>query len=243
MQSQQGNPGVSPAAAADLCRRQIDADRRALGVDAVDMWLLRDSPNCDVVRSQWAVLEDARRRGAVRAIGTVNFCEAQLDCLLATADVAPAVNYYMLHVGMGADAHGLRSHGEARGVRTFAYGALGEPGPSAELLADGPLARVAAKYGKSPEEVAVRWLTQIGVAVSARPTTRFGLGVSACDGDGSCAAGLRKRAATFDWTLSKADVAALSKLAAPDSPTPALFSKACNPDLGTGSAGDPLRVL
>ena len=103
MQSQQGNPGVSPAAAADLCRRQIDADRRALGVDAVDMWLVRDSPNCDVVRSQWAVLEDARRRGAVRAIGTVNFCEAQLDCLLATADVAPAVNYYMLHVGMGAD--------------------------------------------------------------------------------------------------------------------------------------------
>ena len=241
--SQQGNPGVSPAAAADLCRRQIDADRRALGVDALDMWLVRGSPNCDVVRSQWAVLEDAQRRGAVRAIGTVNFCEAQLDCLLATADVKPAVNYYMLHVGMGADAHGLRSHGEARGVRTFAYGALGEPGPSADLLADGPLARVAAKYGKSPEEVAVRWLTQIGVAVSARPTTRFGLGVSACDGDGSCAAGLRKRAATFDWTLSKADVAALSKLAAPDSPTPALFSKACNPDLGTGSARDPLRVL
>ena len=36
---------------------------------------------------------------------------------------------------MGADAYGVRAFGESRGIRTFAYGALGEPGPSAELLA------------------------------------------------------------------------------------------------------------
>ena len=41
--------------------------------------------------------------------------------------VPPAVNYFMLHLGMGR-AHGLRQFGESRGVKTFAYGPLGEPG-------------------------------------------------------------------------------------------------------------------
>ena len=45
------------------------------------------------------------------------------------------MNYIQLHAGMGPDSGGLRAFGESRGIRTFAYGALGEPGPSDELLA------------------------------------------------------------------------------------------------------------
>ena len=40
----------------------------------------------------------------------------------------------MQHVGMGKDALGLRAFGESKGIKTFAYGAVGEPGPSDELL-------------------------------------------------------------------------------------------------------------
>ena len=53
----------------------------------------------------------------------------QLDCLLKAARVKPALDYYCLHPGMGPDAHGLRSYAAKRGVKTFAYGAIGEPGP------------------------------------------------------------------------------------------------------------------
>ena len=66
------------------------------------------------------------RAGRARALGVVNFCEARLSCVLETAKVKPSVNYYMLHAGMGRDAHGLRSFGERKGVRTFAYDGAGD---------------------------------------------------------------------------------------------------------------------
>lgn len=240
VRSQQNDPSVTPAKAADLARKQLEEDRSILGVDTVDMWLLRDSPNCDVMRAQWAVLEEARDAGKVGSIGLVNYCEKQLSCLLETARITPAVNYYYLHVGQGPDAGGLRSFGEKRGVRTFAYGACGEPGPSASLLSSDAVQRAATAHGVAPEAVCVRWLTQNGAAVSARPTLEFALGASACKGDGTCAAGLKSRAESFGFTLSRAEMAALDAVDA-DAQPGALFSRACNPDLFTGNARDPLR--
>ena len=54
--------GSTPAQAAEAVRRQIDADFAVLGVDQVDMLMLRDSPDCDVMRAQWGALEEARYR-------------------------------------------------------------------------------------------------------------------------------------------------------------------------------------
>ena len=88
-------PGTSPEEAAQRTRTQIAEDLAALGVDSVDMLMLRDSPDCDVIQSQWAVLEDALKSGKTRSIGVINFCEKALNCLLETAYVKPAVNYYM----------------------------------------------------------------------------------------------------------------------------------------------------
>ena len=241
VRSPQNNLDLTPVAAADLVKKQLDEDRKILGVEKVDMWMLRETPNCDVIQAQWRVLEDAQRAGVVGALGVVNYCEKQLDCLLRTARVKPALDYYCLHPGMGRDAHGLRSYAAKRGVKTFAYGAIGEPGPSSQILENDVLRKIGAKYGVSPAQVAVRWNLQNGNAVSARPTAEFGLGVSACRKDGSCAGGLRDRAfAVAGFALTKQEMRDIDALAAPDA-VPCLFSKACNPDLGTGNAADPLR--
>jgi len=218
--------GDSPAAAAEAASKQIADDLAVLGVDGVDMLLLRDHPSCEVMRAQWAVLEAARASGKAKALGTVNYCKGSLSCLLESAKVKPAVNYYMLHVGMGADAHGLRSFGEAEGVRTFAYGALGEPGPSDELLASPVLRRIGRSHGRSTEQVALRWLLQSGVAVSVRPTADFGLGTSQCaDGSatGRCGTSLDMRASSFDWSLTAQEMAELDAMPSPDG-NPTLFS-------------------
>ena len=241
VRSPQNNLDLTPAAAADLVKRQLEEDRKILGVEKVDMWMLRETPNCDIIQAQWRVLEDAQRAGVVGALGVVNYCEKQLDCLLRSARVKPALDYYCLHPGMGPDAHGLRSYAAKRGVKTFAYGAIGEPGPAPEILENDVLRKIGAKYGVSPAQVAVRWNLQHGNAVSARPTAEFGLGVSACRADGSCASGLRDRAfAVAGFALTKQEMRDIDALAAPDA-VPCLFSKACNPDLGTGNAADPLR--
>ena len=82
VRSPQNNLALTPADAADLVKRQLEEDRKILGVEKVDMWMLRETPNCDVIQAQWRVLEDAQRAGVVGALGVVNYCEKQLDCLL-----------------------------------------------------------------------------------------------------------------------------------------------------------------
>lgn len=88
-------PGTSPQEAADRTRKQIDEDLQALGLESVDMLMLRDSPDCDVIQAQWSVLEEALASGKTRSVGVINFCENALACVLATAKVKPALNYYM----------------------------------------------------------------------------------------------------------------------------------------------------
>lgn len=88
-------PGTSAKDAAENARQQIEDDLKALGVDSVDMLMLRDSPDCDVIQAQWAVLEEALASGKTRSLGVINFCESALTCVLQTAKVKPALNYYM----------------------------------------------------------------------------------------------------------------------------------------------------
>lgn len=88
-------PGTSPIDAAERTRVQIDDDLKALGVNQVDMLMLRDSPDCAVIQAQWAVLEKALEAGKTRSVGVINFCESALTCVLETAKIKPALNYYM----------------------------------------------------------------------------------------------------------------------------------------------------
>lgn len=215
-------PGTTPEDAAEQTKEQIKEDLKALNVDHVDMLMLRDSPDEKVIQAQWAVLEQAMRSGQTRSIGVINFCEKALGCVLKTAKIKPAVNYHMLHVGMGKDAHGLRTFQESKGIRTFAYGAIGEPGPNQDLLSSPILKRIAESHGKSIEEVALRWVTQGGAAVSVRPTSNFDLGVSSCNGD-VCQNGIKARASSFSWSLSDAEMNELNQMTSPDD-NPTLFS-------------------
>lgn len=89
------SPGTSPKDAAERTRKQIDEDLQALGVKSVDMLMLRDSPDCEVIQAQWAVLEEALAAGKTRSLGVINFCESALFCVLSNAKVKPALNYYM----------------------------------------------------------------------------------------------------------------------------------------------------
>ena len=222
-------PGTSPSEAAERTRNQIDEDLAALGVSSVDMLMLRDSPDCEVIQAQWAVLEDALAQKKTRSIGVINFCEKALTCVLQTAKIKPALNYYMLHVGMGTDPRGLRSFGESRGIRTFAYGAAGEPGPNEELLSSPILKRIGDAHGKKPEEVALRWVTQNDCAVSVRPTLDFGLGTGLCTVENKCKEGFEARAASFGWSLTKEEMGELNALTSPND-NPTLFSSAGCPD-------------
>ena len=50
LQIRKAAAGSSPTEAAEATRRQIAEDLGLLGVDSVDMLMLRDSPDCDVTQ-------------------------------------------------------------------------------------------------------------------------------------------------------------------------------------------------
>lgn len=224
-------PGTTVTEAIERVKTQIEDDFRTLGVKQVDMLMLRDSPDCDVMQAQWAVLEEALAAGKCRSLGVINYCEGSLSCLLEKAKVKPDINYFMQHVGMGNDPRGLRSYGESRGIRTFAYGAVGEPDPNSNLLESRTLANIGRAQSpiRKPEEVALRWVLQTGAAVSVRPTLAFGLGSGACFDDGSCQSGFQSRAAALDWSLTSNEMRQLSSMTSPDD-NPTLFSSSGCPD-------------
>ncbi len=235
--------GTTPAEAEELAKKQLEEDLAAFGSNAYfDMLMIRDSPDCEVMRAQWKVLEQALKDGKTRSVGVVNFCEESLRCLLKASKVAPAVNYYYYHVGMNTGkAYKLREFCDRKKIKTFAYGAVGEPGPylderilkSSVLLNIGDSSKIYNRRNhgegdKSPEEIAIKWVIDTGAAVSVRPTTNFGLGKSACSASNDeCEVGIRKRAQIFDWDLTGEEIYKLSNipvLKSEDNPT--LFSSA-----------------
>ncbi len=214
-------PGTSPEDAAKLARDQIEEDLQVLGVKYVDMLMLRDTPDPKNIQSQWAVLEEALAAGKTRSVGIINYCPSGLETLMETAQVVPALNYIMCHVGMGPDIQGLRTKNEKYGIRTFAYGQTGEPEPREALLNDPILKRIGETHKKSTEEVALRWVLQNDLAASLRPSGNFGR----CEGN-ECQVGLSRQVSCLEWDLSKDEMAELNAIKFDDaSPTP--FSAYC----------------
>lgn len=235
--------GISPEDAAAAAQAQLDENLGKLGGYA-DMLMTRDSPDPAVMQAQWKVIEQALKDGKTRSVGVINFCEDAIRALAKTSKVRPAVDYYYYHVGMNAGRTAkLQDFLKRFKIRTFAYGAIGEPGPynddrilqNSILKSIGDSSKVynVRNHGpgdKSPAEIAVKWVIDSGNAVSVRPTANFGLGTSVCaagngKGESECEEGLRKRGELFDWNLTGEEIYKLTNipsLKSDDNPT--LFS-------------------
>ena len=215
-------PGTSPDVAKQLVHDQINEDLRILNVQYVDMLMLRDSPDPLVIQSQWSAMEEVLKEGKARSIGVINYCPSALKSVLQTAKIKPAVNYIMVHAGMGKDAHGLRTLGEKAGIRTFTYGQTGELPKkiNEDILNNSILKKIGGAHGRDTEEVALQWVIQNDMAASIRPSRNFGR----CEGE-ECRMGILKQVQCFDWTMSKKEMAEIDALTSPDD-NPTLFSSA-----------------
>jgi len=228
----------TPKEAASFVKDRLDEDLAALNVEAIDMLMLRESPDPEVVRTMWRAMEDELEAGRVRSLGVANHCPLALKRLLSSTKLRykPQVNYIQLHVGMGPMPP-ARAYGESRGIRTFAYGHLGERARPADdtrrILSDPTLNEIALDHHHrdrdgddvKAEDVALRWVLDRGAAASVRPTSDFELGKGCCV-DPSCSDGLRAsvRTAAGRWgRLTPSELRRIDALRDPDS-DPTLFS-------------------
>ncbi|MDQ4137703.1 MAG: aldo/keto reductase, partial [Actinomycetota bacterium] len=131
-----------------------------LGFDYVDLYLIHwPVPSRDLYVDTWRALERLYADGRVRAIGVSNFHVPHLQRLFDETDVVPAVNQIELHPGLPQNE--LRAFHEEHGIVTESWSPLARG-----RIADEPaLDRIAAKHGKTPGQVTIRWHLQLGAVV------------------------------------------------------------------------------
>jgi 2,5-diketo-D-gluconate reductase A len=165
-----------------------------LGTDYVDLflihWPLPTRYDGDFV-STWKVLEEFRRDGRARSIGVSNFQMAHLQQLAAEAETVPSVNQVEAHPYLTNDE--VREHGRSHGIATEAWSPIAQ----GAVLSDPAIGKVAAKVGRTPAQVVLRWHIQRGDIVFPKSTTP---------------ARIKENFELFDFELEPSDVDAITAL-------------------------------
>jgi diketogulonate reductase-like aldo/keto reductase len=153
-----------PPDQADRARETLERSRRALGVDAVDLWLIHWPPNGRARPDTWRELLAARDEGLIRAAGVSNYSTGQLDELIDATGEAPAVNQIKWGPSL-YDPKQVAEHRE-RGVALEGY----SPFKTTDLT-DPVLTDLAGRYGVTAAQVVLRWHLDHGVVVIPKSAT------------------------------------------------------------------------
>ncbi|MEU5261384.1 aldo/keto reductase [Amycolatopsis sp. NPDC021455] len=178
-----------PAQGYDTARRAADQALAALGLERADLCLLEGTKGA--FTDTWRVLGRLRADGRVRAVGVAGFGVAELRRLIDATGSVPVVNQVELHPWL--QQLPLREFHDGRGILTVAS----SPAANSALLADETVTALAAKYGKTPSQIMLRWHLQTGtVAVAASATTTR----------------TREHFGIFDFELADDDLAVVAEL-------------------------------
>ena len=176
----------------DETLRACEASLGLLGLDYVDLYLIHwPVPAKDRYLDSWRALIALRERGLVRSIGVSNFHAAHLQRVIDATGVVPAVNQVELHPFF--QQRPLRAVHAERGIVTESWSPLAQ----GEALGDPTIGAIAAKHGKSPAQVVIRWHLDRGLVVIPKSVTP---------------ARIRENAAVFDFALDADDLAKLDGL-------------------------------
>lgn len=143
----------------DKARKSIDESLRKLGTDHIDLMLLHQ-PYCDRYGA-YRALEDAYKEGKLRAIGVSNFYPDHFIDLAENVEISPAVNQVETHVFNQQTIP--RKYMEEFGTRVMSWGPLAEGRNN--FFTNPVLEKIGQKYGKTVAQVALRWLTQLGIII------------------------------------------------------------------------------
>ena len=142
----------------------------------------------------WRTLEKLYGDGRVRAIGVSNFEPDRLLDLIAYNKIVPAVDQIEMNLYCQRGAE--RVWMDKKQVAHMAYAPLGQ-GNRNEMFQEPAVLALARKYGKTPAQILLRFLTQNGTAVIPRSTRPEHI---------------RENFVLFDFTLTLDEMAQLAAL-------------------------------
>lgn len=168
----------------------FDRTMAELGFDQLDLFLIHwPLPKVGDFVETWRAMEEIQRSGRARAIGVSNFQPAHLRRLVDETDTVPAVNQIEVHPYFSQDE--LRSVDASHGIATEAWAPIAQG-----RVADDPvIGAVAARLGRTPAQVTLRWHLQRGDIVFPKTARRERM---------------EENFALFDFELSDGDMDAVS---------------------------------
>lgn len=144
----------------------IDESLRKLRTDYIDLLLIHQA--FGDYYGTYRAMEKALEQGKVRAIGVSNFQAGRFVDLALKANVKPMVN--QLETNVFSQQNEILPWLAEFGTMQMAWAPLGQGRNN--LFAHPVLTEIGNHYGKTPAQVALRWLTQRGIVAIPKSTHR-----------------------------------------------------------------------
>jgi diketogulonate reductase-like aldo/keto reductase len=140
----------------DQALAAFEASLKRLEMDYVDLYLVH-WPVADKFKETWRAVETIYDSGRARAIGVSNFLVHHLESLLEKARIVPMVDQVEFHPYL--QQPDLQAFCRAHQIRLEAWRPImmGKVNQVPELVELGQ------KYGKTPVQITLRWMIQLGV--------------------------------------------------------------------------------
>lgn len=144
----------------------IEKSLQALQSDYIDLLLIHEP--YENALEMYKALKEAYEAGIVRAIGISNFGAKEYDRFLKHCGIVPAVNQVESHVYFPQLE--LKEQLARHGTQMQSWASFTEG--RRNILAEPLLKQIGAKHGKTAGQVALRYLTQNGIAVIPKSVHR-----------------------------------------------------------------------
>ena len=138
---------------------QVEESLANLQTDYIDLLLIH-WPYSDCLEEIWLAMEELYSRGTVRAIGVSNHRERHLQRIMKVASVAPMVN--QMYISPLNTQTGMIDFCRSHDIVPQAYSPLMFLRGGAAFASAPGIRDICAKYGKSVQQIVLRWNLQRG---------------------------------------------------------------------------------
>jgi len=146
-------------------RASVERSLKAIGVDQLNLVLIHwPVPKNDLYVETWQTLIELKNEGLVRSIGVSNFNADHLERIIGETGEVPVLN--QIEVNPALQQTDLRAACAAQNIIVQAWTPLG----NGRNFDSAPIRDAAARTGKSPAQIILRWHMQLGNTTIPRST-------------------------------------------------------------------------
>lgn len=160
----------------DTAKASIDHTLELMGLDSIDMMIIHSpQPWTEVNQSKnryfaenrevWRAMEDAVAEGRIKTIGVSNFLKEDIDNILESCRIKPAVNQVLAHISN--TPIDLIRYCQEKGIAVEAY----SPVAHGEALKNPLIRKMAEKYKVTPAQLCIRYCLQLDLITLPKATS------------------------------------------------------------------------